>query len=440
MEKAEVKISRRGSVSIHIPGDNGTTSTPTASFNPISSSGGPTYRERARELIERTLSPGSEFSFGDTDFSSHSVSSGNSGHSSGNGLGSGAERLRERQTTSSGGGSYGNHVSGSGTFRASGLPGDSLSSAVKYPGNSAAHLSSVDNNNKVPRSSAEVRYVRGVGKSTVTALDRLEDALARTASLSGTWSSNKDDGSKQHADERAAAREIAYLRNMQEQMASASSRLLQQSSGSSRVVPATPAGSVIAAKLAAVSPGQAELDQTLNRLHQAATREGVLRMENLRLRKDLGNKGGKKGRTTTAKKQSGKQSGNSTSTRDFARVEQLLSGGVTIDRGANASVPVGIGGTAANLWLRCAVLEEKSHEAEQRARVAEASAEAIAHQLRKLRESNATSALTSEAQLYQRIEHGLMAVETVAAPLAALVSLSFWCCSLFFFFFADFFW
>ena len=98
-------------------------------------------------------------------------------------------------------------------------------------------------------------------------------------------------------------------------------------------------------------------------------------------------------------------------------------------------MPVGIGGTAANLWLRCAVLEEKHHEAEQRARVAEASAEAIAHQLRKLRESNATSALTSEAQLYQRIEHGLMAVETVAAPLATLVSLYFWCC----FFFADFF-
>ena len=212
-----MKISRRGSVSIHIPGDNGTTSTPTASFNPISSSGGPTYRERARELIERTLSPGSEFSFGDTNFSSHSVSSGNSGHSSGNGLGSGAERLRERQTTSSGGGSYGNH-------------GDSLSSAVKYPGNSAAHLSSVDNNNKVPRSSREVRYVRGVGKSTVTALDRLEDVLARTASLSGTWSSNKDDGSKQHADERTAAIEIAHLRNMQEQMASASARLLQQPS------------------------------------------------------------------------------------------------------------------------------------------------------------------------------------------------------------------
>ena len=429
MEKAEVKISRRGSVSIHIPGDNGTTSTPTASFNPISSSGGPTYRERARELIERTLSPGSEFSFGDTNFSSHSVSSGNSGHSSGNGLGSGAERLRERQTTSSGGGSYGNH-------------GDSLSSAVKYPGNSAAHLSSVDNNNKVPRSSREVRYVRGVGKSTVTALDRLEDVLARTASLSGTWSSNKDDGSKQHADERTAAIEIAHLRNMQEQMASASARLLQQPSvesnvatnGSSRVVPATPAGSTIAAKIAAVSPGQAELDQTLNRLHQAATREGVLRMENLRLRKDFGNKAGKKGKTPTAKKQSG-NSTSSTSTRDFARVEQLLSGGVTIDRGANASVPVGIGGTAANLWLRCAVLEEKHHEAEQRARVAEASAEAIAHQLRKLRESNATSALTSEAQLYQRIEHGLMAVETVAAPLATLVSLNFWCC----FFFADFF-
>jgi hypothetical protein len=149
-------------------------------------------------------------------------------------------------------------------------------------------------------------------------------------------------------------------------------------------------------------------------------------MENLRLRKDMqqqnnGNYagGGGKKRKPGEEKQSGK------STRDFARVEQLLSGGASrgaaMERDANASVP--IGGTAANLWLRCAVLEEKNHEAEQRARVAEASAEAIAHQLRKLRQSNATSTLTSEAQLYQRIEHGLVAVEEVAAPLVARVSL-----------------
>ena len=70
--------------------------------------------------------------------------------------------------------------------------------------------------------------------------------------------------------------------------------------------------------------------------------------------------------------------------------------------------------------MKCAILEEKIHATEQRARVAEASTEAIAHQLRKLRESKAVSSLTSESELYQRIEQGLMSVEEVAAPLAAL--------------------
>jgi len=82
----------------------------------------------------------------------------------------------------------------------------------------------------------------------------------------------------------------------------------------------------------------------------------------------------------------------------------------------------GGGGTPANnLWLKCAMLEEKIHATEQRARVAEASAEAIAYQLRKVRETKVTTSLTSEAELYQRIEHGLKSVEEVAAPLAALV-------------------
>ena len=63
---------------------------------------------------------------------------------------------------------------------------------------------------------------------------------------------------------------------------------------------------------------------------------------------------------------------------------------------------------------------EKHEETQRRLRVAEASAEAMALRLRKVRESRAVSALTGEADLYHRVEQGLRSVEEVAAPLVAM--------------------
>ena len=393
-DQAEVKISRRGSVSIHIPSssNHNNTTTTTPGFNPSSS----TYRERARLAIESTLSPGSEFSFGDTEYSSRSISSGAS--SSSVNL---SERLSSRRAATS-------------TQWKEESINNSRSGSSNNSNNS--NSKSVNNSINIPRSSAAIRYVNGVGKSTVSALDRLEDALARTSSLSGTWAHTN----QQDEEERAAVREIAYLRTMQEQLSSASSKLRQTNtstpSHNSHSNNTNPLSSHrVAAKLAAASPGQVELDQTLSRLNKAATREGVLRMENLRLRKEQaqsrisGTNTKKKTTTTTRTKNS--NSTNRTS-RNTAHMEELLAGGAR--RGITND------STSANLFLKCAILEEKIHATEQRARVAEASTEAIAHQLRKLRESKAVSSLTSESELYQRIEQGLMSVEEVAAPLAAL--------------------
>ena len=392
-DQAEVKISRRGSVSIHIPSssNHNNTTTTTPGFNPSSS----TYRERARLAIESTLSPGSEFSFGDTEYSSRSISSGAS--SSSVNL---SERLSSRRVATS-------------TQWKEESINNSRSGSSNNSNNS--NSKSVNNSINIPRSSAAIRYVNGVGKSTVSALDRLEDALARTSSLSGTWAHTN----QQDEEERAAVREIAYLRTMQEQLSSASSKLRQTNtstpSHNSHSNNTNPLSSHrVAAKLAAASPGQVELDQTLSRLNKAATREGVLRMENLRLRKEqaqsrISGTNTKKTTTTTTTKNS--NSTNRTS-RSTAHMEELLAGGAR--RGITND------STSANLFLKCAILEEKIHATEQRARVAEASTEAIAHQLRKLRESKAVSSLTSESELYQRIEQGLMSVEEVAAPLAAL--------------------
>ena len=267
-------------------------------------------------------------------------------------------------------------------------------------------------NSAVPRSSAEIKYVRGVGQSTKIALDRLEDALARTASLSGTWSHNGPETREEEEVERAAIREISYLRSMQNQLASASSRLLETRVDGQPVV--NEAATRKTKGGGNTSAAHVKLDQTLNRLHQATTREGILRMENLRLRQLQAENHLRGERNKNSNRNNDKRtissSGSEKNVGGVTRFEQLLSGNKGTKNGT----------TAANLWLRCALLEEKNVQLEQRSKIAEANVEALTYQLRKIREDRATTMLTSEAELYHRVENGLMSVEEVAAPLAAI--------------------
>ena len=427
MDKAEVKISRRGSVSIHIP-SNVSATPDEKSYASIPLATELSYRERARAAIEATLSPGSEFSFGDASSRSHSsgggisgnsnASSGHSNHSYGQSFGtsgaSGASGVGRWQQSNI------NRTATSNVSAAAAAPPTPHPTAPTpfSTASTSSFVAPAAAASALPRSSTAIRYMRGVGPSTVTALDRLEDTLARTASLSGSWAHQGPGNTDEEQVEHAAIREISYLRSMQNQLASASSQLLHRNNASTIIPPATATATATATankwptslptQQSTLSPAQIKLDQTLSRLHQAATREGVLRMENLRLRQqqaehhirgNINNRPTKSPKKTTA----------NTPQPTTASFERLLSG-------SNANVPT----TTEEVWLRCATLEEKNAHAEKRIQMAEATAEALAHQLRKIRQGKATSALTSEAELYRRIDHGLNAVEQVAAPLVAL--------------------
>ncbi len=418
-----IQVSRRGSISVHIPAG--------AAVNNSRAAGGPdgqehagggggggggsrihipgagtgaplSYRERAKRAIEQTLSPGSEFSFGNS-----------------------SDELPHNATV---------NTSSSASLVNTSLPMSRIARASAASASASASFSSASSSSSssfaagIRRVTGGIHYVEGVQRPTVNALERLEDALARTNSLVGAGATSAEEAGGSGA---AVAREIAYLRNMQQQLASASSRLLATDGAAAAAASAgagagpqqpqvrvdpNPASAAeatrrVAASLAAVPPQQVELDRTLERLHQAAAREGVLRSENLRLRQRYETRGGG-GAAQPQKKTKSITSKTATRSAVDAAVasETLLSGGT-----GGAGGPGG-----ANLHLRCALLEEQVAAAERRARVAETSAEAVAAQLRALREQRATGALTNEAELYHRIGAGLKSVEAVAAPLAAL--------------------
>ena len=93
------------------------------------------------------------------------------------------------------------------------------------------------------RVSGGIHYVSGVERPTVNALEKLENTLLRTSSLID----NPKGRAGADEDSRAAIREIAFLRNMQQQLDSASSKLHSTGAGMSsteaqRAAPAASAG------------------------------------------------------------------------------------------------------------------------------------------------------------------------------------------------------
>lgn len=409
-----IRVSRRGSIDVQIPSEDGTNSNTenihipsnlgVSAVSVDSATGsmldGTSYRQRAIKAIQSTLSPGSEFSFG--------TSSGdNSVDSRDNTLAkSKSGGIPESKTA----------TNGSSKQRSSTL------------GHNDNNVNNISFRRTFPhRVSGGIHYVSGVERPTVNALERLESALLRTRSLVDQPKAPTVVTDDSHG----VIQEIAFLRNMQNQLSSASNKLLAsrtfQPQGS-EINPQKPVMETIphasdpwtshktsrssAARIAAVAPERLELDRTLERLQQAATREGVLRMENIRLRQEV---------AATSKKASSSsdnvnKNNKKFSTASIANSESLLSGGDRLNSlGDKPSEEA-----AANLWIKCALLMEKHEETTRRLRVAEASAEAMALRLRKVRESRTVSALTGETDLYHRIEKGLRSVEEVAAPLVEM--------------------
>ena len=70
-----------------------------------------------------------------------------------------------------------------------------------------------------------------------------------------------------------------------------------------------------------------------------------------------------------------------------------------------------------NVWLRCAVLEEKLQRSSARARQAETTVKALTEEIRRMRQGKASAALKSERELYDRVEASLRAVQEVAEPM-----------------------
>ena len=273
-----ITISRRGSIDVRIPPDERTagdglssadaeTIHIPSSFAQSSMSAPPlpaSYRERAIQAIKSTLSPGSEFSFGNSS-GEHSESS--------NSRKSASENTDWRSKSKF-------------------VPAPNDAPVVAQASRGSIHGTGFGIRATAPtrRVSGGIQYVSGVKRPTVDALERLENALLRTSSLID----NPKARAGADEDSRAAIREIAFLRNMQQQLSAASLKLHSTGPGVSAMggaqnthpVPsaATSISQSVAAQVSAVAPEKIELDRTLERLHQAATREGVLRMENIRLR------------------------------------------------------------------------------------------------------------------------------------------------------------